>query len=516
MLIWQPDILVTIPIIIGALNLFAPFISKEDTTIRSFVLLGVSIFFLVNVAILDYLFLQGIALNYTLLSIGSFSLALHLEPLSMIFLSLLASLWVCALLYTIKFLHINNMPRSNRFLFFMNCSVLAGSFIALSANLFTMFIGYEILTICTIPLIAHFPNKDSLRGLFTYLKILVISSLVLLLPAILFIYNATGHGNFTNGGFIAGHFQDSHATILLIVMIFGLAKAALYPFHGWLPAAMVAIYPVSALLHAVVVVKTGLFCIYKILIYVFGLAYLQTLFAGFNWLVLLPILTIIYSSLQAIRFTQIKMMLAYSTINQLSIALLSAFLLSPKGMIAAVMHMVSHAFTKICIFYAAGNMYSVKTSYDIKELVGIKTTMPKTSFMMLIAGLSLIGLPPFAGFISKLYILLAAAEQNNLLVMTTILLSSLFSALYVIKMLIFIYRPTNDKFILHLKLKPYFDETKTSTSLKRIINRKHKAEKKLPVFMLISIAMCLCGVIGFFFIQKLLSQFLSFIEIEKL
>ncbi|GAB4163765.1 MAG: hypothetical protein Tsb006_3030 [Rickettsiaceae bacterium] len=208
---------------------------------------------------------------------------------------------------------------------------------------------------------------------------------------------------------------------------------------------------------------------------------------------------------------QIKIMLAYSTINQLSIALLSAFMLSEKGLVAAVMHMVSHSFTKICMFYTAGNMYSVKTAYDIGELIGIKTTMPKTSFIMLIAGLSLIGVPPFAGFISKFYILMAAAEQDNLLVMVTILVSSLFSALYVIKLLIFIYRPTSKNFILHLKLKPYFDESPKSKSSERIISSKHKAEKRLPMLMIFSIALCTCGVVGFFFIQQMLNKFLVFI-----
>ena len=155
---------------------------------------------------------------------------------------------------------------------------------------------------------------------------------------------------------------------------------------------MVASYPVSALLHAVVVVKTGLFCIYKILSYVFGLSYLQILFADYNWLVILPIITIVYSSLQAIRFTQVKMVLAYSTINQLSIALLSAFLLTPKGLIAAVM--LDFAFIyKNMYFYAAGNIYSVKNAYHIGRVIGIRRTMPKTSFVMLIAGLSLMEYP---------------------------------------------------------------------------------------------------------------------------
>ena len=506
-----PQLLVIFTLLVGLVNLITPFVTKEDSKIRSFFLLSVSFAFLCNVLLLDYLFLNGITANFVLLDLGKYTIALHLEPLGMIFLTLLALLWICALLYTIKFLDINEMKNSNRFLFFVNCCVIMGCFIALSANLFTMFIGYEVLTLCTIPLIAHHGGQTISDGLIKYLKILMLSGLVLFLPAIIIIYSSVGHGDFTPNGFIQGHFSDTHAIILLLLFIFGIAKAAIYPFHSWLPAAMVASYPVSALLHAVVVVKTGLFCIYKILVYVFGLTYLQMLFADYNWLVILPMITIIYSSLQAIRYTQVKMVLAYSTINQLSIALLSAFLLTPKGLSAAVMHMVSHSFTKICIFYAAGNIYSVKNAYHIGELIGIRNTMPKTSFVMLIAGLSLMGMPPFAGFISKFYIMLAAAEQENLLVMITLGISTLFSAIYVIKMLIFIYRPTSDNFILHLKLKPYFDEAPKDKNSKRVVSSKHTAESRLPIFMILSITLCLTGVVGFFPLQQAINKFLMFI-----
>lgn len=506
-----PQLLVISTLLIGLVNLITPFATREDSKIRSTFLLIVSVSFLANVLLLDYLFLSGIQTSFMLLDLGKYNIALHLEPLGMIFLTLLAILWICALLYTIKFLDINEMKNSNRFLFFVNCCVMIGSFIALSANLFTMFIGYEVLTLCTIPLIAHYSNEKVSKGLTKYLKILMLSGLVLFLPAIIIVYSTIGHGNFTSVGFVQGHFSDMHAIILLLLFIFGIAKAAMYPFHSWLPSAMVASYPVSALLHAVVVVKTGLFCIYKILSYVFGLSYLQILFADYNWLVILPIITIVYSSLQAIRFTQVKMVLAYSTINQLSIALLSAFLLTPKGLIAAVMHMISHSFTKICIFYAAGNIYSVKNAYHIGELIGIRRTMPKTSFVMLIAGLSLMGIPPFAGFISKFYIMLAAAEVGNLLVMITLGISTLFSAIYVIKMLIFIYRPTTDNFILHLKLKPYFDEAPNSKASKRVVSGKHTAENRLPIFMILSIALCLTGVIAFLPMQQAITKFLMFI-----
>jgi len=137
--------------------------------------------------------------------------------------------------------------------------------------------------------------------------------------------------------------------------------------------------------------------------------------------------------------------------------------------------------------------------------------MPKTSFMMLIASLSLIGIPPFSGFISKFYIMLAAAEQERLLVMIILSISTLFSALYIIKIIIFIYRPTTNKFILYLKPKTYFNEASSSKSSKKIINTKHQTESNLPIFMILAITFCLSGVIGFIFIQQIINKFLMFI-----
>ena len=500
-----PNFLIFSTMLIGMINFLTPFASKEDSNIRTFLLVLVSSFFLINVLIIDWLFLEGVETNFVILGIGKYTLAFHLEPLGLIFLTLIAVLWICSLLYTIQFIKINNFKHSSRYLFFINCCVITGCFIALSANLFTMFVGYEMLTLFTIPLIAHQGGEKVKTDLFKYLNILMIGGLILFLPAIIIIYSEIGHGYFVQGGMIEGHFSDYFAIILLLMFIFGIAKAAIYPLHNWLPSAMVASYPVSALLHAVVVVKTGLFCIYKILIYTFGLSYLQYLFSSYNWLVIIPAVTIIYSSLQALKYNQIKMILAYSTINQLSIALISAFLLTPKGIMAAVFHMVSHSFTKICIFYASANIYSVKNSYKISELIGIKTTMPKTSFVMLIAGLSLIGMPPFAGFISKFYIMMAAAEQSNIFVMIIIGISALFSSLYMIKILVFIYRPTPDNFVPRLKLKDFV------TTSNQINNKQRSAESKLPKMMLISLAFCLSGVVFFIFIKQIISKFLMYI-----
>jgi multicomponent Na+:H+ antiporter subunit D len=378
--------------------------------------------------------------------------------------------------------------QSSRYLMFMNACILTGAIIALAANLFTMFIGYEVLTLCTVPLIVHNPDKKVITGLFTYLKILMVTGLVLFLPAIIIIYTKVGYGEFTNNGFLTGNFSDTCAIILLLMFVFGISKTALYPFHKWLPAAMVASYPVSALLHAVVVVKAGLFCLYKVLVYVFGLGYLQHLFKGHDWLIYLPIITIIYSSLQALRNDKIKMILAYSTINQLSVALLGAFLFTPKGVAAAVIHMASHSLTKICLFYAAGNMYSLKAASNVREIAGIYRTMPKSSFALLIAGLSLIGMPPFAGFVSKFFIMTAAAEAENLPVMIALIISTTMSAIYMTRILIFVYKPVSIN-----------------------VTKGAQDEEKLPPLMMISLRVCLSGVVLFFFIVQMMNKFLIYL-----
>lgn len=362
-----PHLLIFSTVSLALFNLFTPFISNSDNRIRNYLLIIISSFFFLNILIIDWLFLIGVRAEQTISLLGNFTIGFHLESLTLIFLTLISFLWICALLYTIKYIKINNIDNSSRFLFFLNLSVLAGVIIGLSANLFTMLIFYEILTLSTAPLIAHSGSDKVLAGMEQYLKILLISGAVLLLPAITVIYAKIGHGDFVPQGIIGNSFSKNQTIILLLMFIFGISKTALYPLHKWLPAAMVASYPVSSLLHAVVVVKSGLFCIYKILIYIFGLKYLQNIFFEFNFIILLPIITIIYSSFKALQSDSIKKILAYSTMNQLGIALLSAFMFTSKSMGAAILHLCSHAFTKICLFYGIGSIYSLKKTYKVSD-----------------------------------------------------------------------------------------------------------------------------------------------------
>jgi multicomponent Na+:H+ antiporter subunit D len=220
--------------------------------------------------------------------------------------------------------------------------------------------------------------------------------------------------------------------------------------------------------------------------YVFGLDYLRNIFGEFNWIVFLPVITIFYSSLKALCTSNIKMILAYSTITQLSLCLLSAFMFTPKAMAAALMHMVAHSFAKISMFYAAGSFYSAKNTYVIHDLYDIWREMPRTSIVFVIAAFSLIGIPPFGGFISKFYIMLAAAKYAQYLVLVTILISSVLTATYLSRMMLFIFR---------------------KHSTKGEICRQN-LEKNLPMSMHLSLYICTFVVVFYFIVQKLISQFL--------
>ncbi len=479
-----PSLLILSTLLVGALNLTSPYATKKDSFIRNFLLITIAIFFFGNILIIDWLFLKGIRAGFEFNIFGNYSIGFHLEPLGLIFLSLIGFLWICALLYTPKYLAINNIEHSSRFLFFFNLTILIGVLIALSSNLFTMFICYELLTISTAFLIGHTKNNIVLSGLYKYLKILMISATMLFLPAVIIIYAKTGNGDFASGSLVENYFSQSQSIILLLMFIFGIAKTAIFPVHSWLPAAMVAHYPVSSLLHAVIVVKTGLFCIYKILLYIFGLSYLQMIFAEFNWLIFIPIVSIFYSSLKALGTDNIKKILAYSTMNQLSLALLSACMLTPKVLGAAILHLVSHSFTKICLFYSMGSIYSLKKADQVQDLHGTSKEFPLISFIISISSLSLIGIPIFSGFISKFSILLAASEQNQIIVMIVVIASSIFSSLYLLKILSSIYKPS-------------FIESSVT--------------KSLPYSMEISIIICALAITLFYFIQILIREFLVYI-----
>ena len=476
-------------LLIGLLNLVVPFVFNHHSFLKRVMLFIVALMFFINVLNIDNFYLSGGRTNLEILSLGSFAIKLHFEGLGLLFLTMISFLWMVAILYTVSYLQYWNFENVSRFLFFTSCSILSASLVAFSANLFSLFIFYEILTIVTMPLIIHGENSEHFqKSLKKYATTLFVNAAFMFLPFVVIINYYCGTTDFLPKGIVQGKIDNDLVIIILLLMsIFGSAKNALLPFHSWLPSAMVASYPISALFHAVIVVKVGLFAIYKIVIYIFGLDFLHAFFASNNWIIYIPIITILYASVMAIRQDTLKRMLAYSTISQLAFSIMSLFLFSTKGVVAAIMHMIAHSFSKITLFYSAGNIYSVTKKSKIEELQAIGFIMPKTFICFVIGSLSLIGIPPLSGFISKYYVIHAIASDNdiNYLAFIVAISSSILTAIYLFKVI--------------------------SIAYNKNTNIQKQLEYKLPSTMLIATSICAFCSIFFFVFAKIAMRFLEFV-----
>ncbi|MFN3232362.1 MAG: monovalent cation/H+ antiporter subunit D family protein [Alphaproteobacteria bacterium] len=357
------------------------------------------------------------------------SIAFKVEPLGMLFAALASSLWIINSIYSIGYMRGNNEKNQTRFYVMFAVSLAAAMGVAYSGNLFTLFLFYEILTLSTYPLVSHKGDKDTVKSARIYLGILLATSIGLFLPALIWTYAAAGTLDFTPGGILEGHIAGPAVGLLLGLFVFGIGKAAVMPVHRWLPAAMVAPTPVSALLHAVAVVKAGVFTVTKVIVYIFGYEWLFDQPSS-EWLLYAASFTIIAASVVALRQTNLKRLLAYSTVGQLSYIVMAAAILKPLAEIGAAIHMVGHAFGKITLFFAAGAIYVAAHKTEIPQLRGIGKRMPFTMAAFTIGALSMIGVPPTAGFVSKWYILAGAFEADNYVALATIILSTALNAAY--------------------------------------------------------------------------------------
>ena len=353
----------------------------------------------------------------------------EVEPLGMLFAALASGLWIINSIYSIGYMRGNNESNQTRFYVMFAVSLAATMGIAFAGNLFTLFLCYEVLTLATYPLVAHKGDEKTIRSARVYLGLLLATSIGLLLPAIIWTYSVAGTGDFTVGGILAGKLEGPAVGLLLVLFVFGIGKAAVMPVHRWLPAAMVAPTPVSALLHAVAVVKAGVFTVTKVIVYIFGIDHLFNS-PGSEWLVYAAAFTIIAASVVALRQTNLKRLLAYSTVAQLSYVVMAAGILKPLAEIGAAVHIVAHAFGKITLFFAAGAIYTAAKKTELHQLRGIGHRMPLTMLAFTIGALSMIGVPPMAGFVSKWYILAGAFEADNYVAIVTIIVSTALNAAY--------------------------------------------------------------------------------------
>ncbi|MCZ6839994.1 MAG: monovalent cation/H+ antiporter subunit D family protein [Alphaproteobacteria bacterium] len=356
-------------------------------------------------------------------------LAFRLEPLGMLFALIASFLWIINSIYSIGYMRANNEPRQTQFYVCFAVAIAATLGIAFSANLFTLFIFYEILTLTTYPLVAHHGDSEARAGGRTYLMILLGTSIVFFIPALLWTLSLAGTLDFVPGGVLGGVASPTVIVILLALFAFGIGKAALMPVHRWLPAAMVAPTPVSALLHAVAVVKAGVFTIVKVGVYTFGIDTLSAI-SGADWLLYLAGFTVIAASIIALRQDNLKRRLAYSTVSQLSYVILALAILTPISVAGAALHIAAHAFGKITLFFAAGSIYTAAHKTEISQLDGIGRVMPWTMGAFAIGALSMVGIPPTAGFVSKWFILTGAMDSQNLFAVAVIIVSTLLNAAY--------------------------------------------------------------------------------------
>jgi len=354
----------------------------------------------------------------------------RLEPLGMLFALVASGLWIVNSIYSIGYMRGNKEAHQTRFYVCFALALAATMGVAFASNLLTLFLFYELLTLVTWPLVTHHGDDKSRAGGRVYLGVLLGTSMGLLLPAVIATWAVAGTLEFTAGG-ILRHAGLSGAAIagLLALYMFGIGKAALMPVHRWLPAAMVAPTPVSALLHAVAVVKAGVFTVVKVIVYVFGIDTLSGAGAA-DWLAAVAGFTIIAASIVALRADNLKRRLAYSTVSQLSYVVLAASLLAPLSIAAAALHIATHAVGKITLFFAAGAIYTASHKTEVSQLDGIGRRMPWTMGAFGIGALSMIGLPPAAGFASKWYILSGAMASAQWFAVAVVVVSTLLTAGY--------------------------------------------------------------------------------------
>jgi multicomponent Na+:H+ antiporter subunit D len=318
-----------------------------------------------------------------------------------------------------------------RFYSFFALAISSVMGIAFADNLFTLFIFYELLTLSTYPLVTHSGSEQAKQGGRVYLGILFTTSIIFFLFAIASTWLVAGTLDFKQGGVFDSNVDKTLAGALLVLFIFGIGKAAILPFHRWLPAAMVAPTPVSALLHAVAVVKAGVFTILKVCLFIFGLDLLSVL-PTTQFLLYLAGASVLLASLVAMRQDNLKARLAYSTISQLGYITIGALLANSSGMIGSATHIASHAFGKITLFFCAGAILVAANKSKISEMRGLGRQMPITMAAFFIASLSIIGVPPTGGTWSKWFLLMGTMEAEQWALMLVLLFSSLLNIFYLL------------------------------------------------------------------------------------
>ncbi|BHH82722.1 monovalent cation/H+ antiporter subunit D family protein [Desulforhopalus sp. 52FAK] len=360
------------------------------------------------------------------------TVTLRADAMSMIFALVASSLWTIAVFYSMGYMRGLKEHAQTRFNACFALAIFGAIGVAFSDNLFTMYLFYEIVSICTYPLVAHHQDAEGYNGARKYIVYLTTTAKAFLLPALILIYVLTGTLDFASdasSGIFPSGVNSVLVTMLYIFCIFGFAKNGVMPFHHWLPGAMVAPTPVSALLHAVAVVKVGVFCTTRTMLYTFGTDTMHALNLGIPTAYFVGF-TVLAASIIALSKDNLKARLAYSTVSQLSYIIMGVALLTDPGIQGGLIHIVNHAFSKITLFFCAGAIYVASHKKYISEMDGLGKTMPFTFGAFGIASLSMIGAPPVAGFITKWNLLIGSVEAHQLGILLILIASTMLNAAY--------------------------------------------------------------------------------------
>ncbi|MHC1742258.1 MAG: monovalent cation/H+ antiporter subunit D family protein [Syntrophobacteraceae bacterium] len=374
--------------------------------------------------------LAGQTIEYNLVTFyQGIDIKFRVDAFGLLFATVSSFLWILTTVYSMGYMRSNKEHAQTRFYACFAISLSSAIGVAFSANLITLFVFYEFLSLATVPLVGHKETPEAIEGARKYLLYLLTMSKTFLLAGIFIVFMVAGSTDFQSHGLLRTQAGSTLLFVTFFLFLYGFAKGAVMPLHNWLPSAMVAPTPVSALLHAVAVVKVGVFSILRVVMHIYGVDLMTRMDLGIVASYLVAF-TILFASIIALSKDNIKARLAYSTVSQLSYVILGAVLLSPSAMLAGMLHIANHAFSKITLFFCAGSLYTAAHKTEVSQLSGIGKKLPWTMAAFFIGSLSMIGVPPAAGFVSKWYLAVGSIEAHQIPILVVLLVSTVLNAAY--------------------------------------------------------------------------------------
>ncbi|KUK29933.1 MAG: Multisubunit sodium/proton antiporter, MrpD subunit [Methanosarcinales archeaon 56_1174] len=421
-----PALAVLVSLVAAALIL----LTGRHPNLRESVSVGASLIKFAIVASMMPTVLAGTLIEFKVVDIlPNLPIMFRVDAFGMVFGLTASFLWILTTLYSMGYMRSLEEHSQTRYYFCFAIALSSAMGIAFAANLVTLFIFYELLTVSTYPLVVHSETPEAMSAGRKYLLYLLTAEVFLLFSTIA-VYFYTGTTDFAFGGILEGHdIPVNIIRLLFITFMIGCTKAAFMPLHSWLPTAMIAPTPVSALLHAVAVVKAGVFTAVRIILYIFGVNLMQETGLALAMAYFVSF-TIITASIFALTQDNLKMRLAYSTVSQLSYIVLGVCMLTPAGIVGGMYHIVNHALMKITLFFCAGAIFVATGKKNISDMGGVGKFMPITMLAFFIASMGMIGIPPSIGFLSKWFISLGAMEAHQAFFAFVMVASGILNAAY--------------------------------------------------------------------------------------